>query len=139
MSNRLLSPRSLHTDLATLFLRLIFGGMFIYAGWGKIASYDQIVPMFDIIGIGSKLSLNLVIFAEFFCGILVTIGLVTRLSVIPIFITMIVAFFVAHAKDAFMMKQLPFVYMLLCIVVFILGSGRFSLDSLIFKEKTAKW
>ncbi|MET0393853.1 MAG: DoxX family protein [Chitinophagaceae bacterium] len=134
MSNSLLSTRSLHTDLATLLLRLIFGGMFIYAGWGKIAAYDQILPMFDIIGIGAKLSLNLVIFAEFVCGILITIGFVTRLSVIPVFITMIVAFFVAHAKDAFMMKQLPFVYMLLCIVVFILGSGRFSVDRLLFKK-----
>ena len=89
----------------------------------------------DPIGIGSELSLILVIFAEFFCAILVTIGFLTRLSVIPITITMIVAYFVAHEKDAFDMKQLPLVFMLLTIVVFILGAGRYSLDALIFDRR----
>lgn len=136
MRNTLLSPRSLHTDLAALFLRLIFGGMFIYAGWMKISAYDVMLGGFGkMLGLGPVLELNLVIFAEFVCGILIVIGLVTRLAVIPILITMIVAFFVAHANDLFVMKQLPFVYMLLCLVVFILGSGRYSLDRLVFKNR----
>lgn len=137
MKNKLFSTYSLNTDLAALCLRLIFGGLFIYYGWLKLAAYDQVLPMFgDIIGIGSKLSFNLVIFAEFFCGIFIVLGFVTRLSVIPIFITMIVAFFVAHEKDPFQVKQLAFVYLLLSIVVFILGSGRYSLDGLIFKNRS---
>ena len=124
----------LNSDLAAFLLRLILGGLFIYHGYGKIENYDQILPMFgDIIGIGSKLSFNLVIFAEFFCGILVTIGLFTRLTVIPILITMFVAFFVAHQKDAFQVKELPFVFMLLTLVVFIMGSGRYSVDRLFFR------
>ncbi len=61
---------------------------------------------FRIIGIGSKLSFNLVIFAEFFCGLLVLIGFFTRLAVIPIFIDMAVAFFIAHAKDPFDVKAI---------------------------------
>jgi putative oxidoreductase len=48
---------------------------------------------------------------------------------------MVVAFFIAHAKDIFVMKQLPLVFMLLSIVIFILGSGKFSVDGLIFKKE----
>ena len=89
----------------------------------------------DIIGIGSKLSFNLVIFAEFFCGILLVIGLFTRLAVLPILFTMIIVYFVAHGADDFQKKTLPFLYMILCIPVFLAGSGKFSLDHLIFKKK----
>ena len=135
MKNKLLSSQSLNTDLATLLLRLIFGGLFVYYGYFKIASYNQILPMFgDIIGIGSKLSFNLVIFAELICGFLVLIGFMTRIAVIPVFITMIVAYFIAHEKDTFQVKQIAFVYLLLSIVVFILGSGKYSLDKLLSKK-----
>jgi putative oxidoreductase len=54
-----------------------------------------------------------VIFAEFVCGFFVLIGLFTRLSVVPIFITMVVAYFVAHAKDPFDMKAVAFIFMVL--------------------------
>ena len=135
MKNKLLSSQSLNTDLATLLLRLIFGGLFVYYGYFKIASYNQILPMFgDIIGIGSNLSFNLVIFAELICGFLVLIGFMTRIAVIPVFITMIVAYFIAHEKDTFQVKQIAFVYLLLSIVVFILGSGKYSLDKLLSKK-----
>lgn len=134
--NRISDHQPLHTDLAALTLRLILGGLFTWNGYEKLIAFNEILPIFgDIIGIGSRLSLILVIFAELVCGFLVTIGLLTRLTVIPIFITMTVAFFIAHANDQFAMKQLPFVYWLLCITVFILGSGKYSLDRLIFKRR----
>jgi putative oxidoreductase len=136
MKNRTLSPQSLNADLGALLLRLVLGGLLAYHGYTKFVAYDQILPMFsDLIGIGSKLSFNLVIFAELVCGLLVAIGLLTRLSVIPIFIAMSVAFFLAHAKDPFQVKELAFTFMLLAIVVFVLGSGRYSVDGLLFKSK----
>ena len=137
MKNKILSTQSLNAEIASLLLRLIFGGLFIYHGYDALAHYHTYLPISqDIIGIGAKLSFNLVIFAQFFCGILVTIGFLTRISVIPIFITMTVAFFIAHAKDIFFAKELPFLYLLLSLVIFISGSGRFSLDALIFRKKT---
>ena len=139
MKNIITDLRPLNTDLASLLLRLIFGGLFIYYGYNKLTAFNDILPMFkDFIGIGSTLSLVLVVFAEFFCGIFIAAGLFTRLSVIPVFITMIVAFFIAHANDPFQMKNLAFVYLLLSIVIFILGSGKYSVDRLIFKNKIEK-
>ena len=132
--NKILATHSLHTDLASLFLRLVVGSLFVHYGYQKFMSFDEYLPKFpDLIGIGSKLSFILVIFAELVCGFFVAIGLLTRLSIIPIFITMTIAYFLAHATDPFQAKTLPFVYMILCIVIFILGSGKFSVDTL-FKK-----
>lgn len=126
----------LNTDLSILLLRLFFGGMFAYYGWGKIQNYDAILPQFgDIIGIGPKLSFNLVIFGEFVCGILIALGLFTRLSVVPSFITMVVAFFVAHGNDPFENKIPAFTYLILSVIIFINGSGKYALDALLFREK----
>jgi putative oxidoreductase len=105
-------------------------------GYNKFIAYDTILPQFgDLIGIGPKLSFNLVIFAELFCGLFVAVGLLTRLTVIPIFIAMVVAYFIAHGKDPFDVKALAFVFMCLSVVVFILGSGKYSVDRLLFRDR----
>jgi putative oxidoreductase len=125
----------LNTNLAALLLRFILGGLFIYSGWLKIKDYDTILPMFtDIIGIGSKLSFNLLIFSEFFGGILIVLGLFTRLAVLPILFSMCIAYFIAHANDPFFKKELAFTFLVLCLPVFVMGSGKYSLDRLIFKK-----
>ncbi len=137
MKNKLLSYQSLNTDMASLLLRLIFGGLFIYHGYTKLEAYDQILPNFkDLIGIGSNLSFNLVIFAELICGLLVTIGLATRLAVIPIFIAMVVAYFIALSEAAFNVKELALLFLALSFVIFILGSGKYSVDGMIRSRQT---
>lgn len=135
MKNNILSYQALNTDLAALLLRIIFGGLMAYHGYTKVIAFDQILPVFtDIIGIGAKNSFILLIFAELGCGLLVVLGLLTRLSVIPIFISMFVAYFVAHGKDPFQVKELAFVFMLLPLVIFVLGSGKYSIDNMLFKK-----
>src|SRR5688500_8118512 len=105
MQNKIISYYPLNADLAALMLRLSLGSLFVYYGYLKVESYHEVLPVFgDYIGIGSELSYHLVIFAELVCGFLVAIGFLTRLSVIPIFITMVVAFFIAHAQDPFVAK-----------------------------------
>ena len=135
MKKSITSTQSISTDLAALLLRLIVGGLFIYHGYGKIVAFSDMYANFpDLIGIGGKVSFLLVIFAEFFCGILVALGFLTRFAIIPIIITMVVAFFIAHKADPFQVKELAFAFMTLSVVVFILGSGKASLDRLVFKK-----
>lgn len=135
MKNKILNYQSLNTDIASLLLRLIFGGLFVYHGYDKIVHYDLYLSMSkDIIGIGTKLSYNLLIFAELFCGFLITIGLLTRIAVLPIMFSMSVAFFIAHAKDSFQVKELACLFLLLSLVIFVLGSGKFSVDKLFTKK-----
>ncbi len=133
---KILDYRSWGTDGVALLLRLLFGGLFMYHGYQKIAGYDTILPHFkDFIGIGARLSFKLVIFAEFFCGFLVVIGFLTRFALVPIFITMIVAYFIAHAGAAFGVRQMAFIYLVLCIVIFILGPGKYAVDRYVFRPR----
>jgi putative oxidoreductase len=134
--NSFLKTQPLSTDLGILLLRLILGGLFTWHGYNAIMHYDEYLAMSkSTIGLGVKLEFDLVVFSYLICGILLVLGFLTRLSVIPIFIAMSVAFFVAHKNDAFLMKQLPFVLWLLCIAVMIFGSGKYSIDQLIQKRK----
>lgn len=126
---------SLYTDFGILLLRLSFGLLFTWHGYEKLVSFNEVVNYFpNPLGLGAELSVSLVVFAECFCGIFISLGLFTRLVVVPPFITMFVAFFIIHTKDDFSVKELAFVLLLLSIIIFILGSGKYSLDQLLFNK-----
>lgn len=133
MKKPVFNHHPINSDVAALLLRVIFGGLIANHGYAKFSNYSQMTTMFpDLIGIGTETSLILVIFAELVCGVLIVLGLVTRLAVVLVFIAMVVAFFIAHGKDPFQMKELAFLFMTLSFVLFILGSGRYSVDKLLF-------
>jgi putative oxidoreductase len=140
MKSFFLGERPLNTDLAILLLRLVFGGLFVWHGWFMADHYAQYRPMAqDIIGIGAKLTYDLPMIFELVSGTLIILGFLTRLNVIPIAVIIIIAYFIAHEKDPFMMKTFPFILMCLAPVVFILGSGKYSLDHLLFNNKFSKY
>lgn len=47
---------------------------------------------------------------------------------------MLVAFFVIHASDAFAVKELAFIYLVVFILMYIAGPGKFSIDYIIGNE-----
>ena len=47
---------------------------------------------------------------------------------------MLVVIFVVHANDPFQIKELPFLYLGIYILLFFTGAGRISLDSIISKK-----
>jgi putative oxidoreductase len=79
------------------------------------------------------LSFSLVIFAEVFCSVGFIMGALFRLCLIPMIVTMCVAFFVIHANDAFAAKELAFIYLVIFIIMFFTGAGKYSVDALIRK------
>lgn len=83
----------------------------------------------DPLGIGSTPSLIMATFAEFGCSLLLILGFATRLATIPLIITMSVAAFIVHTKDPFARQELPLMYLLIFIVLLVLGSGKYSIDS----------
>jgi len=132
---KILSIQPFNTDLGILLFRLILGGLFTWHGYDALNHYKLYLSMStSTIGLGASLEFNLVVFSQFIGGIFIAFGFLTRLAVIPIFITMTVAFFIAHKGQPFMAKELPFAYWLLCIAVFVMGSGRCSVDRLLFKK-----
>jgi len=55
------------------------------------------------------------------------------LAMIPMVFTMAVAFFVIHGNDPFATKELAFVYLVVFILMYIIGPGKFAVDRWIRK------
>lgn len=76
-----------------LALRLLFGGLLLMHGIMKIIDFYVLSVSFpDPLGIGSTYSLALAIFAEAACSCAFILGLLFRLSLLPMITTMAVAF-----------------------------------------------
>ncbi len=83
----------------------------------------------DPIGIGEPASLVLAVLGEVVFPILVIIGFKTRLSAIPVIITMAVAAFIVHAADPFGTKEMAILYLIGFTAMALLGAGRYSVDN----------
>src|SRR5690606_11187015 len=113
-----------------LFLRIAGGAMMLTHGIGKFnrLTGEGPIKFADPIGVGEEASLFLAVFAEFFCAIFLIAGFATRLSAIPLTITMLVAAFIVHAEDGFGKQELPLMYITMYLVLILMGAGKFSLD-----------
>ena len=72
--------------------------------------------------------------AEFAGALLLAIGFSTRPAAFFVAITMFVAAFIKHADDPFGTAEKAYIYFAIALVYVILGSGRYSLDSLVRKR-----
>ena len=121
-------------NLAMLILRLGVGILIINHGYQKLTHFSEMENSFmNFIGLGSKISLSLVIFAEFFCGILLVLGLFTRLACIPLIIAMCVAFFKVKQGDALGHGELDVLYIVSYLTILFAGPGKISCDGMISK------
>jgi|SRR5690554_5335083 len=135
MKKLLFSTRIYAIDVALLLLRIGTSVLIGTHGWPKIANFSSYLNSFaDPLGLGVATSLQLTIFAEFFCAILVALGLVTRLALIPLIITMGTVAFVVHGADPFGDKELALMYLVAFVALFITGPGRFSVDAQILRR-----
>ena len=93
----------------------------------------------SVFGFGSYMTLMLSIFCEFACSIFLMAGLLVRITVIPMIVAMAVAFFDIH-DGMFPDGELSLIYLVLFVILYITGPGRYSLDYLIdmkFKKEEA--
>ncbi len=129
---------STQNDLGLLILRLTAGGLMLSHGYPKLISWSSNADSFpDPLGIGSTLSLAGTVGAEFFCALLILLGIGTRLASIPAFFTMLVAAFIVHGPDPFQKKELALIYAGMYLTLFFLGGGSYSMGNKFPKLK--KW
>ncbi|MDE3045179.1 MAG: DoxX family protein [Verrucomicrobiota bacterium] len=127
-------------SLLLLWMRLTWGHQFFLAGSGKLANIDQTVQFFSTLCTAYPyFCAHLVGYLELIGGLLLMVGLASRLVTIPLIITMIVALTTAHSHilahfrflthpSAFV-NEGPYPYLITCLLVLVFGPGRFSLDA----------
>lgn len=129
----------------TLFaMRVIWGGLFITEGWYKFSDVASNVTFYKNLGIiFPTFMVYLSGSAEFFCGILLVAGLLSRLATIPLIITMLVAAITDPSQAHFwghgtgqtetFLAQIPLTFIYPCVIILVFGAGKWSLDHLLKK------
>lgn len=121
-------------NTALFILRITFGILMAYHGYQKLIHYSDMFSKFpNFLGLSSSITLGLVIFAEFFCALLITIGLFTRLACIPLTISTGYALVKAHNWDVFGKGELATLYLAVFIALLLTGPGKASVDNMISK------
>lgn len=127
----MLSYRPISIDLGLLILRIVAGASMLSHGFPKLQKViSGDLGFGDPIGIGPEISLILTVFAEFVCSLLIIIGLKTKWFLIPLIITMIVAFFIVHGSDDFGTKEKALLFLGSYVALFFTGPGKFSADAM---------
>jgi len=126
-------------DIALLIGRVSIALFMLVHGIPKITYLLQDeVQFMDFMGLGPEISLALTIFAEVVCSIFILFGLATRFALIPLIITMLVAVFIVHGADPFSAQEMGLHYLLGYVLLFITGSGKYSVDQLIVSRQSQK-
>lgn len=121
-------------NAALLFLRIASGVLMMNHGYDKLVHFAEYKTKFmDFMGLGPTISLGLVVFSEFFCALFIIIGLFTRISVIPLIITMGVALFKSHNGDFMGDGETATLYLACYLVLLFVGPGKVSVDGMIGK------
>jgi putative oxidoreductase len=131
--------------LAPLVTRLVMGQAFYQTGSGKIANFANTVSFFTELGIPMpEANAFFVSRLEFWGGLLLVVGLATRLVALGLASTMVVALLTADrdsflealrgSGDAGLTDVVPFVYLLFLVWLALVGPGALSLDTLVARR-----
>ena len=138
MLKKLLSSQFTEQRINTglLIFRLTVALLMLGHGIGKLSDFIGGETEFpDPLGIGGRASLAMATLSEFGCSILLVFGLFTRVALIPLIITMLVAVFIFHAGDPLDGRELALLYLFPYIALFITGPGKYSLDHYFFNRE----
>lgn len=121
-----------------LAVRLYWGWQFMQTGWGKLADINKVVGFFTDLGIpASALNAYFVSALEFGGGLLLILGLGSRLIALPLVIDMIVAYVTADREALFSVfsahdkftAAAPYTFLIASLIVLIFGPGKASVDA----------
>src|SRR5271154_1977537 len=132
-----------------LLIRLVWGIQLMQAGWGKLMHIEKPIGYFTSLGIPFPVeNAWLVAFTETFGGLFLILGLLSRLTSIPLTINFIVAYITTEQdglKDLLnfdtdkFCADTAFPYLATVVVVLIFGPGAFSVDYLIACWRKLEW
>jgi len=92
----------------------------------------------DPLGTSPVFSLFLTVFAEFFCSILLILGLLTRLALIPLIICMLVIVTILNPNAPLSDLEHGLMYLISYVALLLTGPGKYSADATLFNSKPHK-
>ena len=124
------------SDIAKLLLRVTLGGLMLFHGVAKIIhGVGGIKSMLAGAGLPQFLAYG-VFLGEVVAPILILLGLYARIASLVVGGTMVMAIFLAHGSDIFSLGkhgapaiELPLMFLMMSIVVFLLGSGKWAVNN----------
>jgi putative oxidoreductase len=154
LTNRVFSRHRLFVRVASslqsaflLLIRVYWGWQFAQAGWGKLHNIPHVVEFFTNLGIPAP-GFNAVFVStfEFVAGILLALGLLSRITALGIVIDMTVAYLTADPESfkAFLSdpdkfaSASPFIFLFVGLIVLFFGPGKYAIDSLLAKKLPAR-
>jgi putative oxidoreductase len=123
--------RALHIGL--LLLRITMGLAIAYHGYMKVFGGQRAMLEAGLVqwAVPAPALLSwLASLSEFLGGLLIAVGLGTRIAAFFVFFTMSVAFFKAHGADPWQVKELAFLFGTIALSLIFTGGGWYSLDML---------
>ncbi len=125
----------LHTGI--LWLRILAGVGIAHHGYGKVFGgyMGQLTEGVTQMGFPMPVFFAwAAAFSEFLGGILLVLGLGTRIAALFVFITMAVAAFIVHRENSLDVKELALAYWTISGALMLIGPGQWSLDYLLTKK-----
>lgn len=137
MTNRFLSPYGFWQDGALAVARIITGLFMIYHGWEifdttKMNEYAKWMTDLDFPRPSTMAYLGKG--AELVSGVLLFLGLTTRLAALILAVTMMAIAFSMGKGRVFMEDQHPFLFVVLAFLFFFTGPGKWSVDRVLFGD-----
>jgi putative oxidoreductase len=123
-----------------LFVRLYWGWQLAQSGWGKLHNLDKVTEFFTSLNLPMPAQTALAISSlEFFGGIFLALGLLSRFTALVLTINMIMAYVTADREallsffsdpDKFSAAA-PYVFLVASLLILIFGPGKIALDTLL--------
>ncbi len=125
-----------YTNLGRLFIRLFVGVMMMQFGVRQIINFDMVAPLYpSVLGLSSTGSLTLMICIELGCSLFVMCGFLTRLMVLPLFISMMMAEYNLLSNtiipETFAWSSpvyIPILFLGIYFFILLVGPGKISVD-----------
>ena len=127
-----------------LFVRLYWGWQLAQSGWGKLHNIDKVTEFFLSLGLPAPgFTAHFIASLEFVGGLLLILGLASRLNALALTINMIMAYITAD-HDALMSifsdpdkfyAAAPYTFLVASLLILIFGPGLFSVDAIIARAR----
>ena len=123
-------------DIAKLMLRVTVGMMMLFHGFEKVINgISGVRHLVSNAGLPEFFAYGVFI-AELVFPVLIMLGLYARVASLGLAFNMFMAIFLVHGFNIFKLGQhgapaieLPLLYLIVCLAIFFLGSGKYSVNS----------